>query len=105
MEITLTREGDVYFGGKFGYYTSICRESTRRLFDIPKHNNVIHAVFTKTDMDFDNSFEIIPGMMDGDKAYYGYLDGTRARMLNSCKRILAKMYNKGYRYVHIEYAE
>ena len=99
MELKLTTRYMSGFRGRDAAY--ICREALRRKLTVPATTKTIYAVFTKRMVD-GNCFAIR-------RPEYTICDpvsrvvGFRGALAWSSKRILAKQYLLGYRYVHIEY--
>ena len=76
---------------------SVCADLLRKEIFLPSDTLKIYAVFTKKRVS--NAFRIEPPDYDG----HSRLAGIKEYMLSWTRTTLGKAYNKGYRYVRIEY--
>ncbi len=78
--------------------TYICAKGLSRYINLPGGINVIWLVFTVKPMRGKASFKIVRST-----TYSFCLSGVKIGLYYSFRRLLEKMYIKGYRYVHVEY--
>ncbi len=102
MEIVMNLKNDVYGDPNYeGGGASLCPEALRREISLPKKVPKIYAVFTKRKIA--DSFCIEASY----ESYYGKreagIQGVDEYLLHDTKRVLAKVYDAGFRYVRIEY--
>ncbi len=100
METKMTLRNGFFQKKGHNYGTArLCSSILSRLIELPKGTKVIYAVFNKTDKQWRDSFTIsMPSWL----GCSGIIE-TRADIVLDTKEYLAKMYKKGYRFVHFEY--
>ena len=107
IEIKLIRESG---GGHWHsecsdyHYLSVCGSAFGRVITVPRGAKTCYAVFTKTDTHPDGTLTLKPpGPAKRGVSRLGAVEETNASLLWSTRRILASMYDRGYRYVRFEF--
>ena len=106
-EIKLTREN---IGGHWHskcsdyHHISVCDSAFRRVITVPRGAKTAYAVFTKTDTHPDGTLTLkSPGPVARGVPRLGGVEESNASLMWSTRRRLASMYDKGYRFVRIEF--
>jgi len=106
-EIKLTREsGGGHWHSKCSDYhcISVCGSAFGRVITVPRGAKTCYAVFTKTDTHPDGTLTLkSPGPVFRSGIRMGGVEESNASLLWSTRRRLANMYDRGYRFVRIEF--
>ena len=106
-EIKLTREsGGGHWHSKCSDYhcISVCGSAFGRVITVPRGAKTCYAVFTETDTHPDSTLTLKrPQIGSRTGSRLGAVEESSASLLWSTRRRLASMYDRGYRFVRIEF--